>query len=190
MATTAEQIMDEAERLAQTRGFNGFSYANVASVVGITKAALHYHFATKGELGRALVARYATRFFDALASIDVSGATAPQRLHAYTRLYAEVLRQDRLCLCGMLAAEYATLPDAMKQEVRSFFDRNEAWLTSVLESGQQDGTLRFDGPARNAARALTGALEGAMLLARAYGDAQHFDAAADYLLSEVTGTQA
>ena len=51
---TAERILDAGERLAQTKGFNGFSYANVAAELGITNAALHYHFAGKAELGLAL----------------------------------------------------------------------------------------------------------------------------------------
>ena len=53
---TATQILDVAERLAQVRGFNGFSYADVAGELKITKAALHYHFAGKAELGVALIA--------------------------------------------------------------------------------------------------------------------------------------
>jgi len=46
-----------AERLVQVRGFNGFSYADIAAELHITKASLHYHFATKADLGEALIAR-------------------------------------------------------------------------------------------------------------------------------------
>ena len=54
---TAARILDVAERLVQTRGFNGFSYADVASELDVTKASLHYHFPGKAELGQALIAR-------------------------------------------------------------------------------------------------------------------------------------
>ncbi len=57
---TASRILDAAERLVQDRGFNGFSYADVAAELQITKPALHYHFASKAALGEALIARYAT----------------------------------------------------------------------------------------------------------------------------------
>jgi TetR/AcrR family transcriptional regulator, transcriptional repressor for nem operon len=184
--TTATRILDEAERLAQTRGFNGLSYADVAAVVGTSKAALHYHFATKADLGRALIERYTDRFFAALGDIEASGAAAPERLQRYARLYADVLKQDRLCLCGMLAAEYTTLPEPMRSALREFFGRNEAWLSDLLEAGRAAGTLHFDGPPRDSARALMAVLEGAMLLARAYGDTKHFDAAAAYLIRDVT----
>ena len=184
--TTATRILDEAERLTQTRGFNGFSYADIAAVVGTTKAALHYHFPSKADLGYALIARYAERFFAALGEIDASGAPEPERLRRYVRLYADVLSRNRLCLCGMLAAEYTTLPETMRDALREFFSRNESWLSQLLETGRRAGTLRFDGPPHESARALTAALEGAMLLARAYGDPQHFEAATAYLTRELT----
>lgn len=52
-------------------------------------------------------------------------------------LYAEVLRGQRMCLCGILAAEYQTLPEPMRDTVVRFFDDNEAWLTGVLAEGQK-----------------------------------------------------
>lgn len=55
---TASQILDVAERLVQSRGFNAFSYADVAAELHVSKAALHYHFAGKAELGEALLTRY------------------------------------------------------------------------------------------------------------------------------------
>jgi TetR/AcrR family transcriptional regulator, transcriptional repressor for nem operon len=180
---TADQVLDVAERLLQERGYNGFSYADAAAELGITKAALHYHFASKAELGTALIDRYASRFADALAAIDVSDADAAATLAAYAELYATVLRDGRMCLCGMLAAEYQTLPAPMREAVTRFFDDNETWLTDVIESGRRAGELRVAGSAHDAARLLVGGLEGAMLVARLRGDPARFDASADQLLA-------
>jgi len=66
---TRTAILDVAERLVQSRGFNGFSYADVAAELGITKAALHYHFRGKAELGESLISRYAERFGEVLSAI-------------------------------------------------------------------------------------------------------------------------
>src|SRR5947209_19881447 len=100
---TADRILDIAERLVQTRGFNNFSYADIASELGITKASLHYHFPGKAELGHALITRYAERFFEALSRIDHDLPDARAKLEAYTDLYADVLRGQRMCMCGVLA---------------------------------------------------------------------------------------
>src|ERR1700722_4894490 len=138
---TATQIRDVADRLVQVRGFNGFSYADVAAELKITKAALHYHFAGKAELGEALVARYAARFAEALTGVEARTPEASARLDAYADLYLEVLREERMCLCGMMAAEYQTLPAPMREAVIRFFDENERWLGGGVESGREEGPL-------------------------------------------------
>jgi TetR/AcrR family transcriptional regulator, transcriptional repressor for nem operon len=183
---TASEILDVAERLVQVRGFNGFSYADVASELGVTTAALHYHFASKAELGEALIARYATRFAEALAEIDARVDDPSAKLDAYAGLYHDVLRDHRMCLCGMLAADYQTLPPPMRDAVVRFFDDNERWLVRVLEDGNRDGSLHVTGSAAEAAQMIVGGLEGAMLVARPYGDAARFQAAAAHLIASVT----
>src|SRR5213593_3140814 len=113
---TAQRILDVAERLVQTQGFNGFSYADIAAELGITKASL----------GSALITRYGAEFGRALEEIDQSAVDAREKLRRYAGLYADVLRQHRMCLCGMLAADYTTLPAAMRSGVKEFFDLNES----------------------------------------------------------------
>lgn len=185
-ADTASRILDVAEQLVQTRGFNGFSYADIAERLKITKAALHHHYPSKAQLGEALVARYADRFMAELASVDRSDADARQKLTAYAALYGDVLRAKRMCLCGMLAAEYNTLPPGMRRAIRRFFDENERWLEEVLEQGRAAGTVRFNDPATDAARMIISSLEGAMLVSRPYGDVERFESTADELLASLT----
>lgn len=184
---TASSILDVAERLVQQRGFNGFSYADVAGELGVTKAGLHYHFAGKAELGEALMERYARRFGESLEEIDAREQSAPAKLRAYATLYGDVLEAERMCLCGMLAAEYSTLPRGMQQVVLRFFDDNERWLVGVLESGRREGSLSFDQPAPDAARLIVSALEGAMLVSRPFADSARFEAAAGALLTSLSG---
>ncbi|MFL5863369.1 MAG: TetR/AcrR family transcriptional regulator [Solirubrobacteraceae bacterium] len=185
---TRARILDAAEQLVQMRGFNGFSYADVAAEVGVTKASLHYHFPGKAELGEALVARYAQRFASELDRIDASPIAPSAKLTQYAALYADVLREERMCLCGMLAAEYETLPTPMRDAIVHFFDHNEAWLCGVMEEGRADRTMRFNGTAADGAQTILGGLEGAMLVARPYHDVTRFEAVATRLIAGVTGT--
>jgi TetR/AcrR family transcriptional repressor of nem operon len=182
---TATRILDVAERLVQLRGFNGFSYADIAAELHITKASLHYHFAGKAELGRALIARYAERFTAALEAIDQHETDPVEKIRAYSAIYADVLSERRMCLCGMLAAGYDTLAEPMQHAVVEFFDTNEAWLTRVLEEGQESGRIKLNCPTREAAQVIVSGLEGAMLIARPYDDVERFNAAATRLLSNL-----
>jgi TetR/AcrR family transcriptional regulator, transcriptional repressor for nem operon len=187
-ANTRSRILDVGERLVQVRGFNGFSYADIATELSVTKASLHYHFPSKSELGEALIARYAERFAHALAAIDANLTLPPAKLGAYANLYAEVLSQERMCLCGMLAAEYQTLPGPIRDAVVTFLNDNEAWLALVLEDGRTDGSLRFSNTAADPARSIISGLEGAMLMARPYGATKRFETTATQLLAGLAGT--
>lgn len=184
-AGTADRILDTAQRLVQTRGFNAFSYADISAKVGITKASLHYHFSSKASLGASLVERYDSGMSAALMTIQASGRNAREMLRDYVGIYRGVLAEGRMCLCGMLAAEYATLPKPMQKALDVYFQHNEDWLAHVLEGGRARGELRFDGDAADAAQFLVGALEGAMLIARSQGGQARFDAAARRLLADV-----
>jgi TetR/AcrR family transcriptional repressor of nem operon len=179
---TAERILDSAERLVQVRGFNNFSYADIASELGVTKASLHYHFPGKAELGQALILRYGERFSAALERIDSEHEDAYEKLVAYAALYADVLRGKRMCMCGILAAEYPTLPKPMQEAVIGFFDENQTWLADILRSGQAGRSLSFQGNPDDVAQGILSTLEGAMLVARPYGDLERFEAAARQLL--------
>jgi TetR/AcrR family transcriptional regulator, transcriptional repressor for nem operon len=183
----ATAILDVAEQLAQTRGYNGFSYADVAAELGITKASIHYHFPSKAELGRALIERYRGAFGAALDAIDQQAKQPHKKLKQYVGLYDSVLSNERMCLCGMLAAEHATLPAPMQEGLKLFFDANERWLTAVLASGLRTGAFLFRESPNERARVLLGALEGAMLVARSYGDPRRFQAAAKHVLADLDG---
>jgi len=183
-AATAGRILDIAERLVQTRGYNGFSYADISSELRIRNASIHYHFPSKTDLGRRLVARYRENFMAALAGLEAQTPDARRRLRAYVGLCSQVLRdRDRMCLCGMMAADLATLPKSVRAEIRRFFDENEAWLVRILREGQKAGALRLAGTPEVEARLVTTGLEGGMLVARSYGEVRRFEEIAARLLA-------
>jgi TetR/AcrR family transcriptional repressor of nem operon len=185
---TTVRILDVAERMLQVRGYNGFSYGDVAEELGITRAALHYHYRGKAELGQALIERYAARFAAALAVLDATAPDAAAKLRGYAGLYLDVMSADRMCLCGMLAAEHRTLPDPLQKAVCAFFRSNTEWLTAVVEQGRNDGSLHVTGTAEDTATMVLGSLEGAMLIARLDGEVARFRASADHLLAALTST--
>ena len=134
----------------------------------------------------ALIERYRTVFGTALEAIDQRAPEPRKKLRLYVGLYDSVMRNDRMCLCGMLAAEYATLPKPMQDGLRSFFEANELWLRGVLKDGARAGNFTFKESANDRARVLLGALEGAMLVARSYGDPGRFKSAAECLLADLS----
>jgi TetR/AcrR family transcriptional repressor of nem operon len=180
-----DQILTSAQRLVQQRGFNGFSYADVADEVGIRKASLHHHFPTKSDLGLALINWFIDQLEVALAHFNSTIPQADDRLRAYTGIYRAALDADRMCLGGMLASDALTLDPVMLSGLRRFFARNVDWLTEVLAVGQAQGLLTLTGTPADHARMMLSALQGALLIARATGDGEAFDRTASLLVTEL-----
>ena len=183
----AVRILDVAEQLVRERGFNGFSYANVAAEVRLTSASVHYHFPGKAELGEALITRDGERFAGALATIDAGVPDARAKLAGFAGLYADRLNGRYVCLCAVLLAEYETLPEPMRRAIDRFFSDSEEWVATVLEQGRAGGSLSFEALPRDAAGMIIGGLVGAMLLARSNNDVNRFRSAASLLLATVAG---
>ena len=141
--STSQRILDIAERLVQTRGFNSFSYADIAAELGLTKASLHYHFPSKGDLGNQLIERYEATLLVALAAIDQETKDPLSKLRRYADLYATVLRNNRMCCCGVLSAEYSTLPPAMQEACRGYSWQGKAMAIAGPRRARQSGILPF-----------------------------------------------
>jgi TetR/AcrR family transcriptional repressor of nem operon len=177
MSDTREAILSAARARAQAHGYNGLNFRDLAAEVGIRSASLHYHFPTKADLGAALARRYGE---DAGAELDAlwSEARDPAAcLRAYPGLFRRALANDnRMCLCGFMAAEYDDLPEAVKAEVRTFAEVNTAWLAKVLSALDAGADPEA---ARRRARAIYAAIAGAQLMARSRAEIAVFDEIVD-----------
>lgn len=174
---TADQILDLAETLIQTRGYSAFSYQDIADALGIRKASIHYHFPSKADLGIAVVNRYIDRFDAALSAVaGDQSLSSMTMLDHYTQPYLEFARApDRVCLCGALAGEMLALPPELRARVDHFFTTHQAWLTKLVKRGVARGEFHLPAPAPKVARSIFAALQGALLVKRATGDISQID---------------
>jgi TetR/AcrR family transcriptional repressor of nem operon len=169
---TAEQILDLAETLIQTRGYSAFSYQDIADSLGIRKASIHYHFPSKSDLGVAVVDRYRARFDAALSAIaDDQSQSSMAMLDFYVQPYLKFASTpDRVCLSGALAGEMLALPPKVRERVDQFFRAHQVWLTKILKRGVARGEFELPAPASKVARFVFGALQGALLVKRTTDD--------------------
>ena len=186
MNETRSKVLDVAQEFLQTRGYNAFSFRDLADRVRIKTASVHYHFPTKSELCRALIVRQREQVAAAFAAIDAAGLDAVGKLDRYADLFQGTLAAgNRMCLCGMLASDFATLEPDIVRELRLSFVDHETWLEEVLTTGRLAGLLRFEGTELEEARSLVASLEGAMLLARAHEDPTRLEHASRRLLAKL-----
>lgn len=163
---TATQILDVAQEMVRNRGYSAFSYADISKQVGIRKASIHYHFPSKDELVKALVKRYRERMMQACDRISQSSLDLDQQVIQFANLYRNGLESQQICLCAMLAADYAVLPQSVQDEIQTFFQVAEDWLSNLLQQGSDAQLWTCHPSADQEAKGLIAMLQGAQLLAR------------------------
>ncbi|WNS46656.1 TetR/AcrR family transcriptional regulator [Paenibacillus sp. MMS20-IR301] len=176
ITNTSDDILNCARSLIITGGYNGFSYADIAAVVGIRKASIHHHFPSKAELVRTLVARYREEAEAGMQALELQVPDPLGLLRLYTGYWEACIADASapLCVCALLASQLPALPEEVALEVQAHFRWLSAWLTSVMERGSQNGQLHLTGSPHAEAEAFMATVHGAMLSARAYGEAQIF----------------
>ena len=187
LSTTSDDILACARSLIVAGGYNGFSYADIADVVGIRKASIHHHFPSKVDLVRTLVARYREEAEAGMANLELQVSDSLEQLRLYARYWEACIADASapFCVCALLAGQLPVLPEEVGLEVRAHFRSLSAWLTSVLERGARRGQLQLMSTPRAEAEAFMAAVHGAMLSARAYGDPKIFGVVTGPLLERL-----
>jgi TetR/AcrR family transcriptional repressor of nem operon len=165
-ATIREQLLAHAQALIRQRGYDGFSYRDLADRVGVKTASIHYYFPCKDDLLIEAIDNYAAEEAGLMQGIDAK-LSADERLKRYATLF-EGTPTDQVCLCGMLAADFASLSDRARQAVQSFYRTHETWLTKVVADGQREGTLEWSGTPEAGGRYLFAAFQGALMSSRLF----------------------
>ncbi len=190
LSTTSDVILASARALIVNGGYNGFSYADIADVVGIRKASIHHHFPTKADLVRTLVLRYREDAQSGVAALENSGGQPLDILRTYADHWAKCIEDASrpFCVCAMLASELPSLPREVATEVTAFFRFLSRWLTAVMERGAVTGSLTLSSPPEVEAAVFLACVHGAMLSAPAYGRPDMFAAVLHPALQRLSAT--
>ncbi|OXI41876.1 TetR/AcrR family transcriptional regulator [Burkholderia aenigmatica] len=174
--STAGRILEAGRQLIMRRGYSGFSYADIADAIDIRKASIHHHFPTKADLAVAVLQQSQANFDADMSLLDASGADALVQMRAYIGYWERCIADDSapFCVAGMLGAELPALPDEVARAVKAHFDDLAAWLVRVLEAGVKDGVVQPGVSVPTEAATFVSLVYGAMLAARAYGNAGMF----------------
>ncbi len=166
---TRKKILDLAEVLMLSRGFNAFSYQHISGELGVRNAAIHYHFPKKTDLGVALIERYRRRFARYVAA--QAELSPPLQLERYFTLADTYYDKQQICPSGILSAELHTLPPEMRQCTASFVEEMRAWAIEIVRRGQASGAMRYVGTPEGMGTIVFAAMQGSLQLARLDGSA-------------------
>jgi TetR/AcrR family transcriptional regulator, regulator of autoinduction and epiphytic fitness len=133
-----DAVLQAANRLLATKGFDLMTLDDVATEVGISKASLYHHFESKEDLAAATMARAMTSATDFVQSLPASDAPL-------AKLKAVVRWVMRMALAGQmpsLPSQNSTLRAALARHreymdgLMSVSDTLGAWIEAAQAQGQ------------------------------------------------------
>jgi len=177
-SNTATRIREAAHDLIAERGYFGFSYADIAEIVGIRKASIHHHFPSKVDLVVATLKEYRAKLVEAAGGLDHSVTDPLQRIKLYVQHWAECVKSNNrpICIAALLSAELPALPEEIQVEVRLHFKYLVSWVKATLKEGSSRGTIHLQSSAEVEAQSFVALVHGTMISARALGSPEVFTA--------------
>jgi TetR/AcrR family transcriptional repressor of nem operon len=169
---TREQIVDRARKLLQSRGFNGFSYQDISTHLGIKNAAVHYHFRSKDDLGLALVEEAAAEVREQIRYGREAGISPSQQMEVYFRQIENEAATKEMSICpvGALSVNFANISADMQACLSRLLEDIRAWMARILAQGRESGEFSFQGPAEDRAAMIMAAVQGGRQITRIVGN--------------------
>jgi AcrR family transcriptional regulator len=145
MADTADSraaILEAAKLLFMQEGFRGISMRQIAEAVGVTKAALYYHFKDKEELFVAIVEEYLVAMSTMIDKVTSSGLdTRAQIAELVRRILAQPPEQRSII--RLASQELSNVsPENRARFLEMYHSRFIGRITALLEGGMARGELR------------------------------------------------
>lgn len=171
MSDTKQKIVDIASELLQTRVFSAFSYQDISSRLGISKAAIHNHYRTKELLGNAILDDYLGKILAMHAEVERNEGSAWDKLEHYIELIRKVtLEEGKGCLAVTLQVEHNVIPASMQKQIKNVFAKDMELFSKILKDGLEEGSMSFKGEPDQQALVIVSLLQIATMSARMNGE--------------------
>lgn len=133
---TRSKLLKEAYFLMCTNGYSGFSYADLATTIGITKASIHHHFPTKEILGEQVILNAYEETLKKLEEIKAQFPMFDEQIENYMYLFVHDSEITQLPLCCSLSSEFENLPLSIQRLTKEYFELQVNWLKQSIISAQ------------------------------------------------------
>ncbi|MBW1989648.1 MAG: TetR/AcrR family transcriptional regulator [Deltaproteobacteria bacterium] len=138
-----ERILDAAVRVFSRKGYFGSTVSQIAGEAGVADGTIYLYFKNKEDILASFVRRHSQEFFDRVKDEIGGQPTAVDKLRTLVRLHFEASSRDRHRAL-VYQVEMRRSSRLMKAEIREALKMYLDLVGSILEEGQQEGTIRLD----------------------------------------------
>lgn len=165
---TREHILKASRKILLAQGFHNTSISEIISATGVKKGNLYYHFASKEDLGLAVLEDAKEEFF-LLLDRSLSGVDPVARIvNSCQAIFNEQKKSNFVggCLFGNTALEMTDSSPEFAAVIQKVFDGWTGRLAVLLSEAQETGGRDFKIPPKLLAKTVVATMEGAIMMAR------------------------
>jgi AcrR family transcriptional regulator len=139
---TKEQILELADKLIRTKGYNSFSYKDISTLLNIKNAAIHYHFPSKEDLGSEVIKSIRIRFIK--KQTEWKELNEKEQLNLFVKTYNAKYLKKELCIVGAISPSIESIPIKMQIEIKDLINYLREWLSELLSKGLEKSIFKFN----------------------------------------------
>jgi AcrR family transcriptional regulator len=184
-ARTRSALVESAARGLSRYGYGNLVLEQVAREAGYTRGALYHQFADKEDLARAVVDWVHENW---MREVGAPAAQEPEpvaELIALARNHAVFCRRDIARVVMALRIEFSGQDHPVGREIERISETGVKRIARLIGAGRRAGSIPPGPPAKTAARAMMGALEGTVIAVA--GQAPHDELLAARAVAGVLG---
>jgi TetR/AcrR family transcriptional repressor of nem operon len=172
MSNTKIRALEEAKKLLQQVGYNGFSFQHIADALQIKKPSLYTHFKSKEDLGKCLIDELHSSFLAWTKIIEVFSPDS--QIEALFETFCQFMTDsNRICLLSAMSADLNSLPDEMRSALEKEYAFRHKWIKNIIAKAQKQNIFRQDKSSEELTKLVLAAGLGAQICARVSGGATH-----------------
>ena len=143
-AVRRNEILDAAQRLIFTKGYDQTSIQDILAAAQVSKGAFYHYFDSKQELLEALISRIQDEAEQVLCPIlQDPELNALEKLHRYFATISNWKTERKAFLLSLLRVLYADANALMRQKmVRGVIRRFAPQLSTIIQQGMREGVLQ------------------------------------------------
>ena len=167
---TRQGLIHAAVELLMQDGWAALRMRDLAKAVGIRAPSIYHHFATKSDLGLALVRHLHQEVNQNTKEMTAGGTTLRERLDGLVAMIDGPEGCGESCPLYNLQAEFAVLPEVMQQAVQLMVEDMLSGLAHWITAAKESGEIREGGNTRAQAAILLAVCEHGSQLQRVLND--------------------
>jgi len=171
---TKQRLLAAAQKLMLGKGYPSTTLDEICVAAGVTKGSFFHYFASKEDLGKAVLEHFVTGLFQHMQAAAFTKKRDPlERVYGYVDFVIKMAKDPSVtqgCLLGSFAQDLSDTHPAIRAQCKGYFDQWAKALKRDLDAAKAKLAPQAKFNTQDLAEHFIAVVEGALILVKARQD--------------------